>query len=158
MTGDIAVRDGGLSDDGAVADHFRRMWLDNAIPALALVPTWRARTTAFLKAGRDTQGALSLVAHSSEEHVGTLVAQRYGELYPDVLERTYRHYAYIWGVYVEPAWRRKGIARRLVVQAIERLRDEGYSRVYLHASPMGVPLYQSLGFQPGNEMRLGLEA
>jgi hypothetical protein len=35
-------------------------------------------------------------------------------------------------------------------------RDQGLAAVYLHASKSGRPLYESLGFEPTNEMRLKL--
>jgi hypothetical protein len=35
-------------------------------------------------------------------------------------------------------------------------REQGYKTVALHASDEGRPLYESLGFQPTNEMRLHL--
>jgi len=62
--------------------------------------------------------------------------------------------AWILNMYTEPAYRRQGIARRLMEAMIEWCRAEGLSAVALHASEQGRPLYESLGFCPTNEMRL----
>jgi hypothetical protein len=37
------------------------------------------------------------------------------------------------------------------------LKEQGFGSVVLHASDEGRPLYESLGFQPTNEMRLSLK-
>ena len=60
----------------------------------------------------------------------------------------------ILNVFVEPAYRRQGIARRLMEVMIEWCRERGFSSVFLHASDEGRPLYASMGFQPTPEMRL----
>lgn len=63
---------------------------------------------------------------------------------------------HIVNVYTEPAYRRKGIARKLMELIIEWCRENGYGVVGLHASPEGKPLYESMGFSPTNEMKLVL--
>jgi GNAT superfamily N-acetyltransferase len=60
----------------------------------------------------------------------------------------------ILNVYVAPAHRRRGLARRLVVATLDWCRAHGVEGVILHASDAGRPLYTALGFQPTNEMRL----
>jgi hypothetical protein len=40
---------------------------------------------------------------------------------------------------------------------LEWLRQEGYGTVSLHASDFGRPLYESLGFNATNEMRMQLK-
>ncbi len=64
--------------------------------------------------------------------------------------------ATILNVYVEPDFRSKGIARQLTQTMIAWCREQGLAAVYLHASKNGRPLYDSLGFEPTNEMRLKL--
>jgi GNAT superfamily N-acetyltransferase len=66
--------------------------------------------------------------------------------------------ATIVGVYVLPPFRRRGIARGLTERAIEWCRAQGCEYVRLQASAAGRPLYESLGFTPGSEMRLDLRA
>ena len=64
--------------------------------------------------------------------------------------------ATILNMYTDPEYRRQGIARRLMQIMIAWCRKEGFVRVDLHASDKGRPLYESLGFEPSNEMRLNL--
>ena len=62
--------------------------------------------------------------------------------------------ATILNVYTQPDYRRRGIARRLMETMIAWCKQEGFARVTLHASDDGRPLYESLGFEVSNEMRL----
>jgi GNAT superfamily N-acetyltransferase len=65
--------------------------------------------------------------------------------------------AYILNVYTEPEYRGRGIARRIMRDIVEWCRALGFRSVSLHASVFGRPLYESMGFEPTNEMRLGLQ-
>jgi len=59
---------------------------------------------------------------------------------------------YLLNVYVEGEHRRKGLAKTLLQQALDICRGRGISTVTLHASEMGRPVYQGLGFRVLNEM------
>ena len=58
----------------------------------------------------------------------------------------------IVNVYVDPLYRRQGLARQLLAAIIDWAPGAGIVRLVLHASADGRPLYESLGFQAGNEM------
>ncbi len=64
--------------------------------------------------------------------------------------------AWILNMYTEPEARRLGIAKQLLQTMLDWCRAEGFRNVSLHASPAARPLYESLGFQPTNEMRIPL--
>jgi GNAT superfamily N-acetyltransferase len=64
--------------------------------------------------------------------------------------------ANILNVYTHPPHRRRGLARELIVTALDWCREHGIRAVILHASRDGRALYESLGFEPTNEMRLML--
>ena len=64
--------------------------------------------------------------------------------------------ATILNVFTDPEYRRRGIARKLLQTIIGWCQREGFARVTLHASPEGRHLYESLGFEPSNEMHLSL--
>lgn len=64
--------------------------------------------------------------------------------------------ATILNVYTDPAYRRRGLARALMQTMIDWCRREGFARITLHASDDGRQLYESLGFEASNEMRLNL--
>jgi GNAT superfamily N-acetyltransferase len=65
--------------------------------------------------------------------------------------------ATILNVYTDHDYRRRGIARQLLETMIAWCGQEGFARVDLHASTDGRHLYESLGFEPSNEMRLKLK-
>jgi ribosomal protein S18 acetylase RimI-like enzyme len=62
--------------------------------------------------------------------------------------------AIILNVYVEPAWRRRGVGEALIRSVLAALAERKVRRIVLHASEDGRPLYERLGFVPTNEMRL----
>ncbi len=64
--------------------------------------------------------------------------------------------ATIMNVYTEPGYRRQGIAHQLMQTMISWCKQQGFARITLHASERGKPLYESLGFEESNEMRLNL--
>jgi ribosomal protein S18 acetylase RimI-like enzyme len=60
---------------------------------------------------------------------------------------------YICNVYVEPEFRRQGVARLLVSAILEHCEAKGIHVILLHASQKGRSLYEELGFSATNEMR-----
>ena len=59
---------------------------------------------------------------------------------------------YLLNVFVEPGYRKRGLARALVDQCMAEAQRRGIRVVTLHASDAGRPLYQKLGFRSTNEM------
>ena len=64
--------------------------------------------------------------------------------------------AWILNIYVEPGYRRQGLARTMAEALVSWCRENGFQSVALHASEYGRSLYEKLGFRPTNEMRLKL--
>jgi len=62
--------------------------------------------------------------------------------------------AIVLNVYVEPGWRRRGVAEALMRALMDALEERGIRRVVLHASADGRRLYERLGFVATNELRL----
>ena len=60
--------------------------------------------------------------------------------------------AWLGMVIVHPAYRRLGIARRLLDSCLEFTSQQGIDIVGLDATPAGRPLYQSLGFVGGEQL------
>lgn len=55
--------------------------------------------------------------------------------------------AYITSMYVEPEYRRRGIARQMLQYLVSRAGEKGYGVIMLSASDMGRPLYEQCGFE-----------
>ncbi len=66
-------------------------------------------------------------------------------------------YSYVMSLYVDPRYRRQGIARQLIEEMIDWSRRQGIREVRLHYSDMGKSLYERMGFLPNREMKLLLE-
>lgn len=64
--------------------------------------------------------------------------------------------AFMYNVYTEEEHRGRGLARKVVTTALDWCRSNDVSMLSLHTSPMGKSLYESLGFETTNEMRLVL--
>ena len=65
--------------------------------------------------------------------------------------------AFLMNIYTDPAYRRKGIAARIVGALVEDARARGAGSVLLEATDMGAPLYRKLGFVDAKGyMRLNL--
>jgi len=62
--------------------------------------------------------------------------------------------AIVLNMYVEPAWRRRGVGDALMRSLLAALADRKLRHIVLHASDDGRHLYERLGFEPTNEMRL----
>jgi ribosomal protein S18 acetylase RimI-like enzyme len=62
--------------------------------------------------------------------------------------------AWILNIYVDPEYRRRGLARDITEALVEWCRGNGFQSVALHASEYGRSLYEKLGFRSTNEMRL----
>ncbi len=63
---------------------------------------------------------------------------------------------YLFSIYTTPGFRSKGVASRIVTEAVEWSKRKGYPRIMLHASRMGRKLYSKLGFNRTWEMGLDL--
>lgn len=66
--------------------------------------------------------------------------------------------AYVHGVYTEPGFRRRGVARGIMEAILAWCRESGFRSVTLHASDAGTHVYRAMGFTPTNEMRFVLDS
>jgi len=57
-------------------------------------------------------------------------------------------------VYTEAECRKRGIARQVMQTILAWIKERGLRAVNLHASAEGRGLYEKLGFEATNEMRL----
>jgi GNAT superfamily N-acetyltransferase len=62
--------------------------------------------------------------------------------------------AVILNVYTEPEFRKRGIARQVMLTILAWIKEHGLRGVNLHSSSEGRALYEKLGFEATNEMRL----
>jgi len=71
---------------------------------------------------------------------------------PHPLDPAGEHRGYLLNVFVEPEFRRRGLARTLVDLFLAEARRRGIRVVTLHSSDPGRPLYEAFGFRSTSEM------
>ena len=151
----LKVRKSRADEDDYLASNFFAMWQDYDVHTM-LRNDWHAETLAFIAHAREHNAFAGFIAERSGERVGSACCQLFSGLYPSVFKPEARQYGYVWGVYAQKAHRRQGVAKQLMHACINHLETLKCSKVLLHASPMGRPVYETLGFTPGNEMILEL--
>jgi len=144
-------------EDSIIAAHFHQMWRDIGIPADQLKPNWQVLVVDFITYARAHLDFQAFVAEASDgQLVGSASCQRFAGLYPLILQSSQQLRGYIWGVYVVAAYRRQGIGRQLTAMTLDHLKSIGCTHAILNAAPMGHAVYESLGFEPANQMTLDL--
>ncbi|NJM62662.1 MAG: GNAT family N-acetyltransferase [Oscillatoriales cyanobacterium RU_3_3] len=152
----ISLRETYSHEDTLIAEHFYHLWRDNDVPDSSIEPNWSDIIIKFIDRARQELSYKAFAIEVDGVVVGSTSCQLFAGLYPQALAVEYRKYGYIWGVYVEPAYRGRGLGKQLTKMAIDYLKSLGCTRAILHASPSGKPVYTSLGFVASNEMRLDL--
>ncbi len=115
---------------------------------------WSDVTLAFMKKAEENNKGRAFVAEAKDTVIGTAQCMINRKLNPRTLRREIRTDGYIWSVYVDPIHRRQGLATRMIEACVNYLKAIGCTRIVLHASPAGKPVYAALGFHDTNEMRL----
>jgi GNAT superfamily N-acetyltransferase len=59
---------------------------------------------------------------------------------------------YLLNVFVEPEFRKRGLAHSLIKRCLTEARERSIRVVTLHSSDAGRPVYEKLGFHPTSEM------
>ncbi|MGB3207374.1 MAG: GNAT family N-acetyltransferase [Crinalium sp.] len=156
MKPNVQIREALPQEDWIIAEHFYRMWLDNNVLAESIEPNWQQITLEFIAQARHNLYYKAFVAEIEKQVIGSTSCQLFAGLYPDILKAEYRNYGYIWGVYIEPDYRKQGIGKSITKIAVDYLKSIGCTRAILNASPLGKTVYSGLGFSISNAMQLDL--
>ena len=152
MTPDYRVRRAAADDAPGIGSHRAAMFRDMGLVAAAEMESLTAASRAALATALASGAYLGWVVECD----GALVAGAgvlLRPLLPGPGHLAGGREAYVLNVYVEPAHRRRGLARTLMQAILAWSADAGVGRVSLHASDEGRPLYLALGFAPTNELR-----
>jgi len=151
---DVTIREATLADIPEILRQRRGMYIDMNYKDNASLEAMVKCTAPYLeKAIADGSFRAWLACKEDRPVAGGAVVISPWPAHPYDLEC---RRATILNIYTDPAYRRRGLARALMQTMIDRCRREGFSRVTLHASDDGRHLYESLGFEASNEMRLNL--
>jgi GNAT superfamily N-acetyltransferase len=135
-----------------LADCWRAMLEELHMAPGGFVPGWRERLVRFFAAGMEAGSQGWFVARGP----GGAPFASAGVLIAETSMIQVQRMATIAGVYVDPAHRRNGTARRLTEAAIAWARERGCTLVRLSASEPAETLYRDLGFERGRELVLRL--
>jgi GNAT superfamily N-acetyltransferase len=156
----FAVRQAGVADIPLLAAHRAAMFRDMGHLAPHQEERLTQATAAYLRDALPREEYLAWVAEDSATPAAAIGGA--GVQLRPILPRPrpgendleFGPEAIVLNVYVEPAWRRRGVAEALMRTVLAALASRGIRRIVLHASDEGRPLYERLGFIQTNEMRL----
>ena len=140
--------------DQVIFDHYMALWDSYGTSPDLYDPEARRSFFSFLREGRERYRLQTFTATEEGQVIGSAGCQLAVDTYPRVIKQTERCFGYIWHVLVRPEFQRRGIGRDLTQAAVDYLRDLGCTTIVLNASEAGAPLYRSMGFASGTEMRL----
>jgi ribosomal protein S18 acetylase RimI-like enzyme len=153
----MRIRHGDRQDDEILARHHIALWKSYGIPVEQMRADALAIILDFIAVGRRERNLATFLACADDDRVvGSASCQLHRVPYPEIMLPSVRRFGYVWSVFVEPAYRRQGIARQLMEHALAHLRSIGCTTAVLHSSDAGEALYQQLGFRVVKEMRMGL--
>jgi len=155
MTDGYSIREATVADVETIVRHRREMFFDMGHPDPAalseLVKSFRPWLVE--KLSQQEYRAWFAIAEDGSIAAGTGV---WLMNWPPGLNAPEPWRGNILNVYTEHAHRRRGLARQLVTTARDWCSTQGIHIVILHASNEGRALYEALGFQPTNEMKVFL--
>ena len=151
-----SIRLATLEDAATIAGHRHRMFLDmgkyDPQKLAAMTSAYRPWVESKMSAGE----YLGWLATASDETVAAGLGLWLMDWPPHVIGSSLRR-GNIIIVYTEAAHRKRGLARLLLNTALDWCRANRVDVIILHASKEGRHLYESVGFEPTNEMRLVLD-
>lgn len=149
----LTIREAIKQDEVIIAEHVCYIAYELGLLPRSIRQDWLEKTIKFIERARRELCYKGFVAELDDKIIGSASCQIL-ELYPMVSDQYQK--GYIWGVYVEPSYRRQGVATELMQKAMNYLKDIGCTKAVLHASEQGKLLYSSLGYTESNEMVVSL--
>jgi GNAT superfamily N-acetyltransferase len=155
MTEGYSLREATIADAETIVRHRREMFFDMGHQESAVLDEMVRSFRPWLIEKLSTQEYRAWFAIAEDGSVAA-GAGLWRMNWPPGLYTSEPWRGNILNVYTEHGHRRRGLARSLVIAAREWCGSQGIHVVILHASDEGRPLYDALGFQPTNEMRVFL--
>ncbi|HVS46656.1 MAG TPA: GNAT family N-acetyltransferase [Verrucomicrobiae bacterium] len=149
MSDGVTYREATRDELSICATYWYRMFEDMGSPLLGRLPEdWHERWLRVYRPHFDSETLRYDVACIDNRIVGTSGASIRHDSITDASSGR------IFGVYVERAYRGRGIAARLAGRSLAWLRKCRCAPITLRASETGRPIYECLGFKPVNEMQI----
>jgi GNAT superfamily N-acetyltransferase len=151
----FAIRQASTADLDMLVTHRRAMFYDMGYTDAAALDSMSARFHSWLLARMNSGDYLAWLVSAPDGSVAAGAGLWLMDWPPHMIGTGTRR-GNIVNVYTAESHRRLGLARELMTTVLAWCRDNRIDTVILHASPSGRQLYESLGFQATNEMRLSL--
>lgn len=153
---EIRIRTGGIADLAHILHHRRAMFEEMGGASESVLDHMQQASGQYLRDALPSGVYRAWLAETAEGRVvsggGIAIVPWPGSPdFPDTRR------GWILSIYTEPEYRRRGLARRIMECIVAWCRSESFGYVALHASADGRLLYEKMGFQPTNEMRLYLK-
>ena len=149
----FTVRHASTTDLDTLVFHRRAMFHDMGYADAAALDSMAAKFRPWLSARMDSGDYLAWLLSAPDGSVAAGAGLWLMDWPPHMIGTGTRR-GNILNVYTAEPYRRLGLAREFMNVVLAWCRDNRTDTVILHASPSGRHLYESLGFQATNEMRL----
>ena len=143
----------GQEDVDLLAEHRKKMWLDIHPEYEKEVQATAKRTKKWIGDQLSKGNIVGLLVRTADgEVVGSgCIWLREEQPRPTSMRLVV---PYLMSMYTVKRFRRKGVAALIVKGALKWCKEKNYDRIVLHASKEGRSVYEGLGFEPSNEMRI----
>jgi ribosomal protein S18 acetylase RimI-like enzyme len=146
-----ATRPATLADVALITAHRRAMFASMPNPDAAALNAMGRAFEPWLKE-RMAQGKYLGWIVEDESRIAASAGMLIVDWPPHPLHPEGHERAYLLNVFVEPEFRRRGLANALVDQCMNEAARRGIHVVTLHSSDAGRPIYENLGFCATSEM------
>ena len=153
MAFDHPIRAGGVADAETIVRHRHVMFREMGYRDEAVLDKMSAAFRPWVMSKLQSGEYMTWFALRADGSIAAGVGLWIMDWPPHMLDTAARR-GNILNVYTDPDSRRLGLARKLMETAVAWCREHGIRSVILHASAEGRPLYESMGFQATNEMRI----
>lgn len=144
-----------LGDLDQLVEHRLGMWRDIHPELENEIAGTRGHTRSWIREKLSKGELVGFVARTSDKRVAGsgCIWLREEQPRPD---NPLRVVPYLMSMYTEKEFRRRGVAKAVLEEALNWTRAHNHRRIVLHASDEGRHLYEEYGFGPTHEMRLDL--
>lgn len=143
-------------DDMLLVESYGLHWVEMGVGSDDIRPDWRAEAHRFLREARERSELAAFIAKADGNQAGTACCQIVPRTFPAYRRADAVRQGYLWGVYVVPEQRGKGIGGMLVSACMAHLKSIGCGRVLLHAGDRSAALYGRMGFVATDELGAAL--